>query len=105
MGEIGISPDRFRYGLRWWEILCIIRGYNRRHRDLWSSTRWQTYNIMASFVGGDKLSEKGINSPKDLLKLPWDNHHIPLSQSEVEDMQAEIRAMNAANAGKPSQNF
>lgn len=95
VGEIGISPDRFRYGLRWWEIRSIIRGYNRRHRDLWSSTRWQTYNIMASFVGGDKLSEKGINSPKDLLKFPWDTQPMLLSQSEVEDMQAEIAAMNA----------
>ena len=97
VGEIGITPADFKR-LRWWEIRSIIRGYNRRHRDLWSSTRWQTYNIMASFVGGDKLSEKGINSPKDLLKLPWDTAPVaPLSQSEVEDMQAEIRAMNAQN--------
>ena len=94
MGEIGISPDAFRR-LRWWEVRSIIRGYNCRHRDLWSSTRWQTYNIRASFVGGDKLSEKGINSPKDLLKLPWDTQPVPLSQSEVEEMQAEIAAMNA----------
>ena len=97
MGEIGITPADFKR-LRWWEVRSIIRGYNRRHRDLWSSTRWQTYNIMASFVGGDKLSEKGINSPKDLLKLPWDTQPVPLSQSEVEEMQAEIDAMNAAAA-------
>ena len=97
MGEIGITPADFKR-LRWWEIRCIIRGYNRRHRDLWSSTRWQTYNIMASFVGGDKLSEKGINSPKDLLKFPWDTQPVSLSKSEVEEMQAEIDAINAAAA-------
>ena len=96
MGEIGYSRREFLYDLRWWEARCIIRGYNRRHRDLWSSTRWQTYNIMASFVGGDKLSEKGINSPKDLLKFPWDSAPVtPLTSDEVKEMQAEIAAMNA----------
>ena len=98
MGEIGYSRREFLYDLRWWEIRCIIRGYNRRHRDLWSSTRWQTYNIMASFVGGDKLSEKGINSPKDLIKFPWDtDQRSPLSDDDIADLQAEIAAMNAQN--------
>ena len=97
MGEIGITPADFKR-LCWWEIRCIIRGYNRRHRDLWSSTRWQTYNIMASFVGGDKLSEKGINSPKDLIKFPWDtDQRSPLSDDDIADLQAEIAAMNAQN--------
>ena len=97
MGEIGIAPADFKR-LRWWEIRSIIRGYNRRHRDLWSSTRWQTYNIMASFVGGDKLSEKGINSPKDLIKFPWDtDQRSPLSDDDIADLQAEIAAMNAQN--------
>ena len=97
MGEIGITPGNFKR-LRWWEIRSIIRGYNRRHRDLWSSTRWQTYNIMASFVGGDKLSEKGINSPKDLIKFPWDTgQRSPLSDDDIADLQAEIAAMNAQN--------
>ena len=98
VGEIGITPADFKR-LRWWEIRSIIRGYNRRHHDLWSSTRWQTYNIMASFVGGDKLSEKGINSPKDLLKFPWENHFTPVSAEDVSDLQAEIAAINAAADG------
>ena len=94
---MGIQPADFKR-LRWWEIRSIIRGYNRRHRDLWSSTRWQTYNIMASFVGGDKLSEKGINSPKDLIKFPWDtDQRSPLSDDDIADLQAEIAAMNAQN--------
>ena len=95
MGEIGYSRREFLYDLRWWEARCIIRGYNRRHRDVWSACRWQTYNIMASFIGGDKLSEKGINSPKDLLKFPWDTQPAPLTRDEVKEMQAEIDAMNA----------
>ena len=97
MGEIGITPADFKR-LRWWEIRSIIRGYNRRHRDLWSSTRWQTYNLMQAFCGGKALNEAGIYKPTDLIKFPWDTTPVaPLSQSEVEDMQAEIRAMNAAN--------
>ena len=97
VGEIGITPADFKR-LRWWEVRGIIRGYNRRHRNLWSSTRWQTYNIMASLVGGDKLSEKGINSPKDLIKFPWDtDQRSPLSDDDIADLQAEIAAMNAQN--------
>lgn len=99
MGEIGISPDRFRYGLIWWEIKAIIRGYNRRHRDLWGATRWQTYNLLCAFVGGDKLSEKGINSPKDLLKFPWEITNTVMTPNEVASMQAEIAAINAAADG------
>ena len=98
MGEIGYNRHEFLHELKWWEIRSIIRGYNRRHRDLWSSNRWQTYNLMQAFCGGKALNEAGIHKPTDLLKLPWDTAPVaPLSQSEVEDMQAEIRAMNAAN--------
>lgn len=99
VGEIGISPGLFRYRLKWWEVRAIIRGYNRRQRDLWSATRWQTYNLMASFVGGDKLSEHGINSPKDLLKFPWDYEPTPpITPNEVKALQDEIAALNAQNA-------
>ena len=98
MGEIGYNRHEFLHELKWWEVRCIIRGYNRRHRDLWSSTRWQTYNLMQAFCGGKALNEAGIYKPTDLIKFPWDTAPVtPLSQSEVEDMQAEIRAMNAAN--------
>ena len=99
MGEIGIPRHEFLHELSWWEIRCIIRGYNRRHRDLWSATRWQTYNIMSAQVGGKQLSEKGINSVHDLLPLPWDDTKAGLpTQEEVDDMVAEINAINAANS-------
>ena len=98
MGEIGYNRHEFLHELKWWEIRSIIRGYNRRHRDLWSSTRWQTYNFMQAFCGGKALNEAGIHKPTDLIKFPWDSAPVaPLSQSEVEDMQAEIDAINAQN--------
>ena len=95
VGEIGFPRKEFLHELKWWEIKSIIRGYNNRKRDLWSSCRWQTYHIMASFVGGDKLSEKGINSPTDLIKFPWDTDRLPISFNTVQEMVAEIEAVNA----------
>lgn len=52
---------------------------------------------MASFSGGQALSEKGINGPKDLLPLPWDTDdesNLP-TEDEIREMQAEIEAINA----------
>ena len=97
MGEIGITTGQFYYGLRWWEIKAIIRGYNRRHRDQWSATRWQTYNLMCAFAGSKSLNESGIHGPKDLLPLPWDTaDDIPsLSDEEYAEMQADIDSWNA----------
>jgi hypothetical protein len=100
VGEIGITPADFKR-LRWWEVRSIVRGYNRRHMNLWSATRWQTYNLMASFVGGDKLSEHGINGPRDLIRFPWENTQTVMSPDEVKSMQDEIAAINAMN--KPPQ--
>ena len=102
VGEIGRTPGELKYGLRWWEIRSIIRGYNRRHRDIWSATRWQTYNLMAAQVGGKELAKNGINSATDLLPLPWDAKaasKLP-TEEEVADMVAEIDAINKArNSG------
>lgn len=98
VGEIGRTPGELRHGLRWWEIRCIIRGYNRRHRDVWSAARWQTYNIMASQVGGKELSKAGIHNPQDLLPLPWDakaEKTAPLTQAEVDEEVAMMKAINA----------
>lgn len=98
VGEIGIPRDTFLYDLKWWEVKCIIRGYNRRHRDLWSSARWSTYSMMRAFAGDDKLAEAGIHGPGDILKLPWDKTPLPpISQEEKEELQAEMDAINAAN--------
>lgn len=105
MGEIGITPDIFRR-LKWWEVRSIIRGYNRRYRNMWSATRWQTYNLMQAFCGGKALNEAGIHKPTDLIKFPWDSAPVaPITEDEALELQAEIDAINAANAGKPSQNF
>ena len=75
----------------------IERGYDRRYRHLWSTTRWETYHLMCVHVGGDKLAEKGIHNPQDLLKLPWDQKSIPISEHDMKELQAEMTAINAKN--------
>ena len=73
----------------------IQRGYERRHRQLWSATRWQAYNLMAAFAGSKALSEAGINSAKDLLQFPWDTDRLPITFDDVQTIAAEIEAVNA----------
>lgn len=102
VGEIGLPRREYLYDIRFWEARRILSGYNRRHRDIWSATRWQTYNLMAAQVGGKELAKNGINSATDLLPLPWDTkaaNKLP-TEEEVADMVAEIDAINKArNSG------
>ena len=43
---MGISRHEYLYELRFWEMMLISRGYERRKRDMWSAVRWQTFNLM-----------------------------------------------------------
>ena len=94
MGEIGIQPDTFRFRLSWWEIRCIIRGYNRRYRHTWSAARWQTYNLMLAQCGSENMMKSGINGPADLLKLPWDEKPSLPSADEIAELQREMAELN-----------
>ena len=95
VGEIGIPPLRFRCGLKWWEIRSIIRGYNRRARGMWSSVRWQTYNLMCAIPYCD-LSKNGIHKPTDLIRFPWEVKLSDLpTEDEIMQFQKEAEAINA----------
>ena len=100
MGEVGIQPSAFSR-LKWWQVCSIIRGYNRRRRDGWSQARWHAYNVMQCFAD---LKKAGIYRPTDLIKFPWDKDgetavNLP-SKAEIEEMQREMQAINAARAQK-----
>ena len=97
MGEIGIPREQFPL-LSWWEIRCIIRGYHRRHRHAWSSTRWLAFNLMSAQVGSDGMHKSGINSPTDLLKFPWErtDNELP-TEDDIAEMQQMMAAMNTSN--------
>ena len=98
MGEIGIGHTTALYDLRLWQIQQTIDGYNRRHRDAWSMTRWQTYNLMAAQCGGDNLKKAGIYTPIDLLPFPWERT-VPdpphTSQADIDELQELMRQENA----------
>lgn len=106
MGEIGISRREYLYVLSFCDLLLISRGYDRRNRHLWSAIRWQTHQLMAAFVGGNKLTEAGIHSPKDLIAFPWEKEGpVELSEEDVRELQADIDFANAMlqqqREGKP----
>lgn len=91
MGEIGIQPDRFLYGLSWWQMKAIIRGYNRRNRQMWNMGRWMTYQLMYVQVG-DQMKKNGITEPSDILRLPWDTEGEGMSYDEQKEFLEEVES-------------
>lgn len=97
MGEIGLPINDYLYRLSYADLLLISRGYENRKRDLWSATRWQTYNLM--LVSMADIKKAGINSPKDLMPLPWDEtgekeEQVKITQEEINRMREDMRRMN-----------
>lgn len=103
MGEIGISRHEFYYELKWWEVRSIIRGYNARHHHGWEQARLVAYN--ARFCMGSK---DPLPTVTEWLKFPWEQKAVtPVSQEVVDELQAEMDAINASlkTDGKPAENF
>ena len=107
MGEIGIPHATALHDLRFWQIQQAIDGNNRRHRDAWSMTRWQTYYLMAAQCGGENLSKSGIHSPIDLIRFPWDTDTDDDTPAAGQPSAAEVEAlrelMRQENAKIPDQ--
>jgi hypothetical protein len=98
VGEIGIQRETALYIIPWWEIICIVRGYERRHRHTWSAARWMAFCIMSAQAGTKAMQEAHIYKPSDLLPLPWDSTADgDVTQEDVEDMQATMDAINQMN--------
>ena len=59
---------------------------------MWSAMRWQTFNLMAAYVGSTSLAESGIYKPTDLLQFPWEKEPTqPMSDDEIKEMQEEMK--------------
>lgn len=76
----------------------MLRGYNRRHRDMWSAMRWHAFNIMSAMPYTD-LQKAGITKPSDLIQFPWDKAivteaDIPTDE-EVEETVQLLQQMNS----------
>ena len=81
--------------MKWWEILLIIQGYRRRNVLQYQLQRIQAW--AAAFCMGNKEGKR----PQDLIDLYID-HYIEegedqLTKQEVDDLQAEMAAINKAN--------
>lgn len=97
MGEIGYNRHEYLYELNYCDILCIERGYHRRHRDIWSATRWGTYYTMLATCGSDNLHKARIYKPYDLIQFPWEREKVEapsISEDDVRELQAVMDAMN-----------
>ena len=81
--------------MKWLEILLIIQGYRRRNVLQYQLQRLQAW--ASAFCMGNKEGKR----PQDLMDLYFD-HYIDeteeqLTQQEVDDLQAEMAAINKAN--------
>ena len=101
MGEIGIDRKEYLYDLTNCDLLLIERGYDRRHRQIWSSTRWSTFYVMSAFQGSEQMAKNGIYSPSDLIKFPWEKEKVAISKEDQEQLMREIEAYQAMS--KPRQ--
>ena len=82
-----------------WEVRCIIRGYTRRQRSLWSATRWQTYHIMLAQIGSEGMRSAGINKTDALMPFPWETEAPIISEDEEARILAELEALNNSSSG------
>lgn len=91
VGEIGMNRREVLYELQLWELNAIVTGYRRRSREMWESTRWQTYLILCAM--GAKL-----NSPKELTVFPWEKEQKAtpsMSRRMQRSLQKEMAEINA----------
>lgn len=87
--------------------MLIVRGYFRRNREMWSATRWQTFNLMC--VSMADLKKAGIYRPTDLIKFPWEREEelsgvSNLTKSDIEEMRRMMAEENARLAEIHHQN-
>ena len=98
VGEIGYNRNEYLYELDYCDILLISRGYFIRTREMWSSTRWQTFYLMS--VSMCDLKKAGIYRPTDLIRFPWEKDapegggNRPTS-ADIEEMRRMMREENA----------
>lgn len=91
VGEIGIDRKELLYELKLWEINAIVRGYRKRARVQWESTRWQTFCILCS-LGGK------FNNPSELITFPWERDDVELPTEDEADAMLELmKSINRKN--------
>ena len=93
MGEIGRDRKEYLYEMSYCDIMLIIRGYRRRNVLQYQLQRMQVF-ASTFCMGGNKEGKE----PQQLLPLYFDKYidhsQPPISEEEIEDLQAEMEALN-----------
>ena len=100
MGEIGISRHEFLYDLRFWEVRRIIRGY--RQRDHLKNQLIAECTYAAMFAMRDPKG-KTVADMFPMLFEEDDDDEPPISEKEVTDMQALMKAYNSQTDEKETE--
>lgn len=102
VGEYGISRHEFLYEIRFWEVRRIIRGYKKRNRltnQLLAESVYATIHVMR-----DAKGKTVADLFPSLFEDDDEDYEPPITDDEAAEMQANMRAMNAAvkkNGAKP----
>ena len=92
MGEIGIPRHEFLYDLRFWEVCRIIRGYRQRDRLKHQLIAECTYAAM--FAMRDPKG-KTVEDMFPMLFEDDDDDEPAISQADIDELQAEMDAINS----------
>lgn len=94
MGEIGRDRLEYLYDMTYCEITLIIRGYRRRNILQYQLQRLQAYGAFHC------MGAQNPKPPEEWLPLYIDRYKdtskdVEISQSTIDELQAEMAAMNA----------
>jgi hypothetical protein len=101
VGEIGIPRREFLYDLRFWEVRRIIRGYRQRDRLKHQLIAECTYAAM--FAMRDPKGKTVADMFPMLFEDDDDYDEPPISEKEVADMQAFMKAFNSQTDEKETE--
>ena len=101
VGEIGISRREFLYELEFWEVRRIIRGYRRR--DLLKHQLMAECVYAAMFAMRDPKGKTVADMFPMIFDDDDDYDEPPISEKEVTDMQALMKAFNSQTDEKETE--
>lgn len=96
MGEIGIPRREFLYDLRFWEVRRIVRGYRQRDRLKHQLIAECAYS--ATYAMRDPKGKTVADMFPMFFEDDDDDDEPPISQADIDELQAEMAAINAGNA-------
>lgn len=94
MGEIGRDRCEYLYEMSFCDILLIQRGYRRRNALQYQLQRLQAYGAIHCMSGSKKTPQEWQPLYLDRYIDDDDQPVCPLSDDEINELQAEMYQMN-----------